>query len=132
MTYLNLMGKLKNGPFWPNLGRFLLKTAFIYCLWFLSKLIYFGSLCFNLSLLCISSYILILLNIKVSSCHGEVNSWSFSGFLGVPRTIHFVCLNLYFDHFLYLFLSISHFNLEYLYLCKFKLFDEPLKRGLVI
>ena len=32
----------------------------------------------------------------------------------------------------YLSLSTSHFNLEYLDLCKFKLFDEQLKRGLVI
>ena len=31
----------------------------------------------------------------------------------------------------YLSLVISHFNLAYLHLCKFALFDEPLHRGLV-
>ena len=33
---------------------------------------------------------------------------------------------------LYLSLSISHFNLAYLDLFKFTLFDEPLQRGLVV
>ena len=70
----------------------------------------------------------------------SVKNWNFYGFLGVPRNGCFslslrctrfgprmtASLNLYFDHFLYLSLSISHFNLEYLDLCKFKLFDEPL------
>ena len=38
---------------------------------------------------------------------------------------------LYFENVLYLSLSISHFNLAYLDLCKFKLFYEPPQCGLV-
>ena len=34
--------KLKNGPFWPNLGHFLLKRSVIYCLSFSIKFIYFA------------------------------------------------------------------------------------------
>ena len=71
----------------------------------------------------------------------------FSGFLGDPSTIYFGGLSLYFDNFfarktvgsretpqdgLLIFnLSISHFNLAYVDLCKFTLFDKPLQRGFV-
>ena len=37
-----------------------------------------------------------------------------------------------FDHISYLSLSIYHFNLAYLDLCKFTLFGKPLQHGLVI
>ena len=36
------LGKVKNGPFWPNLGHFWLNMSVIYCLWFSIKFIYFA------------------------------------------------------------------------------------------
>ena len=54
-----------------------------------------------------------------------VQNWS-------PNSTFWWFFNLYFDHFSYLSLLISHFNLAYLDLCKFALFDEPLQRGLVV
>ena len=130
MTFSYFFGKFKNGPFWPNFGHLLHKyQLYIACGFFIKSIF-------------LTNYVLIFPNFvfqvisryswTVSSCRGKVHSLPFSGFLGVPGTINFSCLNLNFDHFSYLSLSISHFNLSYLDLCKFKLFDEPLQSGLVI
>ena len=40
MTFSYFLGKFKNGPFWPNLGHFLLKILVIYCFWFFIKSIF--------------------------------------------------------------------------------------------
>ena len=42
ITFSYFLGKFKNGPFWTNLGHFLLKRSVIYCLWFSIKFIYFA------------------------------------------------------------------------------------------
>ena len=121
-------GKIQKWPFSAKFGSFLLQISVIYCLWFLIKYIYFVliflTLCFKLYL--------DTLEHKSQFLPGVSSFFALFWLLGFPSTIHFSCLNLYFDHFSYLSLSISHFNLKYLDLCKFKLFDETLQCGLVI
>ena len=124
------LGKFINGPFWTNLGHFYLKyQLYISC----------G---FQLNWFILTNYVLIYPNFvfklyldslehkKLVLAVGKFIFGPFC-FLGVPITLHFGCLNLYFDHFSYLSLLISHFNLKYIDLCKFKLFDEPLQHGIV-
>ena len=67
----------------------------------------------------------------------SVKNWHFSGFF-VPRngcfSLSLRCTRVgpRMTACLYLSLSISHFNLAYLDLCKFTLFDKPLQLGLFL